>query len=109
MQRLHFERGGVDRIDLVALGRRFGEGSLQHFLGPGAPDLDLDVVFFLEQDGQGRQVFFGEARIQRERALLLRRSDQPPGPVRAAVAQERRILGEGGHGRRHRPQEQEQT
>src|SRR5437763_16283308 len=109
MQRLHFERGGVERIDLVALGRRFGEGSLQNFLGPGAPDPDLDVVFFLEQGGQGRQVFFGEAGVQRERALLLRRGDQPPSPVRAAIAQERRILGGGGQGRRQRRQEQGQT
>ena len=99
MQRLHFERGGVDRIGLVALRRRLGQGSLQHFLGPGAPDFDPDAVFFLEQVGQGRQVFFGEARVQREGALLLRRSDQPPGPVRAAMPQERRILREGGQGR----------
>src|SRR5712692_298840 len=107
MLRLHFERGGVDRIDLVAPGRRFGEGPLQHFLGPGAPDFDLDAVFLFERDGQGRQVFFGKARVQGKRAFLLRRRDELPRPVRAVVAQERSILREAGQGRRQRRKEQD--
>jgi len=54
LARQHFHLGavGFDHVDRIAPALRLGDGALDDPLREGAPELDLDAVFFLERRGK---------------------------------------------------------
>src|SRR5205085_7849265 len=107
IERLHLERGGMDGIDVMAAGGRFGHRALQDFLGGGAPYLDLDAGALLERAEERRQILVRKARVERQRAFLARRGKAALGPIGALVAKKRGVLGERRGGKRGAKEESE--
>ena len=92
VERLHLERRGVHRIEIVPSGAGLDHGALQHLFRCRAPELHVDAIALLESGGQAGQVLLGKARVQHERAFRRRRRDDLLQPVSALVAQQGRVL-----------------
>ena len=95
-KRLHLGRTEMDQVHVVLPCGRLGERALQHLVGARAPDVDLDAVLRFEGLDQRRLVLLGESGVHRERAIFLRRRDDPLHAVGAAVVEERLRCGAAG-------------
>src|SRR2546425_8151941 len=71
VQRFHFRGTEMDHIDLETPRGGFAQGALQHLVGPGAPDIDLDLILFLEGSDDGDKVLLRDGRVESDRSFLL--------------------------------------
>ena len=82
---LHLRAVGLEHIDAMPLGLRFGHGSLYHLIGKGSPKLDLHAILFFECLSERLRFGRCTGSVKDDHTFLLRTLDKSLVPVRSAV------------------------
>src|SRR5205807_298519 len=91
VQRFHFRGTEMDHVDVETPPGCLAQGALQHLVGPGTPDIDLDAVLFLEGPDDGDKVLLRDGRVESDRSFFPGGSEQLAVAVRALILEQRSV------------------
>src|SRR2546426_12094560 len=91
MQCFHFRGAEMDHVGFETPRGGFTQGALQHLVGAGAPDIDLDAILFLEGSDDGDKVLLRDGRVESDRSFFPGGSEQLRVAIGALILEQRGI------------------